>query len=178
MSILLALSIAGCATPSETPLDDGNDAPRPTSGGTTTQTPARDEACGSGTVAGSPSYQFVRAYVEQDVPYEGEPVGDFLRVNHSFRSWTDMRIVAFRNASFTGEPGIEIATVDATNGSTTWRLQLDYSVPARCVADRSADDERLCEHWTGAADAFVTSFNEIGGWSALGSSDCQPARGG
>lgn len=177
MSLLLALAICGCATPTQTPGGDDNGTGTPTSA-TTAQTPAGEPRCAAGTAAGSPNYQFVRAYIEQDVPYDGGLVGDFLRGNHSFRSWTDMRIVAFRNASFTGEPGIEIATVDATNGSTTWRLQLDYAIPARCVADRAADDARMCEHWTGAADAFVTSFHDIAGWSAIGSSDCQPARGG
>ena len=129
-------------------------------------------------MAGSSTYQFVSAYVEEDRPYDGSRVADFLRGNHTLRSWTDLRIVAFRNASFTGEPGIEIATVDATNGSTTWRLQLDYAMPIRCVADRAADDARLCEHWGQVADVFAAFFNEIGGWSALGSADCDASGGG
>ena len=173
MSVLLALALAGCAAPTQEPGDDAPGATTPAA--TTVATTAAGDACEGGDVAGSSSYQFVRAYVTQENPYDGGAVGAFLAKEHLFRSWTDLRIVAFRNASSTGEPGTEIATVDATNGSTTWRLQLDYAMPSRCVEDRAADDERMCAHWTGAADAFVAAFNAVGGWSALGSTQCDPS---
>lgn len=169
--------MAGCATPTGAP-DAREDPSTPLGTTPAGPAPASPATCGDGEIAGSTGYEFVTAYIEEESPYDGAVAYAHLRDAYVLRSWTDLRMIAVRNASFTGEPGVEIATIDATNGSTTWRLELDYAMPSRCVTDQDADDERLCQHWGGVADEFVELLHEAGGWTASATSPCRPSGGG
>ncbi|HUR70116.1 MAG TPA: hypothetical protein VM370_12800 [Candidatus Thermoplasmatota archaeon] len=117
-------------------------------------------------------------YIEEAVAYDGGVAATWLREHHTFRSWTNTRMVAHRDMAWTGAPGFEIVTIDATNASTTWLLTLDYQLVSHCVDDRAADDAKACEHWSEVADVTVASFDAAGGWSAANGAGSCDAQGG